>query len=75
MVQRFVLGGLAMSLGAMFAFYGYVRLGIGRHGEVWWKPFTNELTTAHVENLATRALGLAGSVIGAWVVVRALSRR
>ena len=74
MLQRLVLGALAMALGAMFAFYGYIRLGIGRHGAVWWKPFTNELTTAHVENLATLGLGLAGMVLGAWVVVAALRR-
>ena len=71
---RIVLGLLAMGLGAMFAFYGTIRLGIGRHGEVWWKPFTNPLTTAHVENLATLAVGIAGLVLGAWVVVAALRR-
>ncbi len=75
MLQRLVLGALAITLGGMFAFYGYIRLGIGRHGDVWWKPFTNELTTAHVENLATLALGLAGMALGVWVVVRAIRGR
>lgn len=73
--MKILLGLLAAGLGAMFAFYGYVRLGIGRHGEVWWKPFTNALTVAHVENLATLALGLIGVVMGAWLVVSAISRR
>jgi hypothetical protein len=72
--MRILLGLLAAGTGAMFAFYGYVRLGIGRHGEAWWKPFTNELTVAHAENLATLAVGIAGMVIGAWVVVAALRR-
>jgi hypothetical protein len=73
--MKILLGLLAAGLGATFAFYGYVRLGIGRHGEVWWKPFTNAWTLAHVENLATLALGLLGMVIGAWLVVSAISRR
>ena len=72
--MRILLGLLAAGMGAMFAFYGYVRLGIGRHGAVWWKPFTNALTVPHVENLACLALGLAGIVIGAWVVIATLRR-
>jgi hypothetical protein len=72
--MKIVSGLLAMGLGAMFAFYGYVRLGIGRHGDVWWKPFTNPLSAAHVENLASLALGIAGIALGAWIVVAALRR-
>jgi hypothetical protein len=73
--MRVLVGLFAVGLGALFAFYGYVRLGIGRHGAAWWKPFTNPLTLAHVENLATLALGLIGMAMGAWLVVKAVSRR
>ena len=72
--MKIVIGLFAMGLGAMFAFYGYIRLGIGRHGDAWWKPFTNKLTTAHVENLVTLGLGLLGIALGAWAVVAALRR-
>jgi hypothetical protein len=73
--MRIVFGLFAIGLGALIALSGYIRLGIGRHGEVWWKPFTNALTVAHVENLVTLALGILGMVIGAWLVVSVFTRR
>jgi hypothetical protein len=73
--MKIVFGLFAIGLGALIALSGYIRLGFGRHGEVWWKPFTNELTTAHVENLVTLALGILGMVIGAWLVVSVFTRR
>jgi hypothetical protein len=73
--MRIVFGLFAIGLGALIALSGYIRLGFGRHGDVWWKPFTNPLTTAHVENLVTLALGILGMVIGAWLVVSVFSRR
>jgi hypothetical protein len=75
MVYRLVFGTFAIGLGALFWIEGEVSLGFGRHGAPWWKPFTNELTTAHVENLATLAFGLLGIVLGTWIVGRALSGR
>ena len=73
--MRIVFGLFEIGLGALIALSGYIRLGFGRHGDVWWKPFTNPLTTAHVENLVTLALGLLGMVIGAWLVVSVFTRR
>jgi hypothetical protein len=73
--MRIVFGLFAIGLGALIALSGYIRLGFGRHGDVWWKPLTNPLTTAHVENLVTLALGLLGMVIGAWLVVSVFTRR
>jgi hypothetical protein len=73
--MRIVFGLFAIGLGALIALSGYIRLGFGRHGDVWWKPFTNPMTTAHVENLVTLALGILGMVIGAWLVVSVFSRR
>jgi hypothetical protein len=73
--MRIVFGLFAIGLGALIALSGYIRLGFGRHGDVWWKPFTNPMTTAHVENLVTLALGLLGMVVGAWLVVSVFTRR
>jgi hypothetical protein len=73
--MRIVFGLFAIGLGALIALSGYIRLGFGRHGDVWWKPLTNPLTTAHIENLVTLALGLLGMVIGAWLVVSVFTRR
>lgn len=73
--MRVTIGLFSIMLGALFALSGYIRLRFGRHGAVWWKPLTNPLTTAHVENLVTLALGLLGMVMGAWLVVSALTRR
>jgi hypothetical protein len=73
--MRIVFGLFAIGLGALIALSGYIRLGFGRHGDVWWKPLTNPLTTAHVENLVTLALGLLGMLIGAWLVVSVFTRR
>jgi hypothetical protein len=72
--MRIVFGLFALSLGAVFALSGYIRLGFGRHGDVWWKPLTNSLTAAHVENLASLGLGVIGMAMGAWLVVSALRR-
>lgn len=72
--MRLVIGLFAMGLGALFVVEGYVRLGIGRHGEVWWKPFTNAPSLAHVENLVSLGLGVVGIVMGVWVVISALRR-
>jgi hypothetical protein len=72
--MRLVIGLLAIGLGALFAVEGYVRLGIGRHGAAWWKPFTNAPTLPHVENLVSLALGVVGIVMGTWVVISALRR-
>ena len=73
--MKIVFGLFSIGLGALIALSGYIRLGFGRHGAVWWKPFTNPLTAAHVENLVTLALGILGMVIGAWLVVSVFTRR
>ena len=73
-MMRIVIGLFAIGLGALIALSGYIRLGFGRHGDVWWKPFTNPLTTAHVENLVTLALGVLGIVLGVWAVVSGIRR-
>jgi len=75
MVYRLIFGVFAMALGALFALGGFIRLGIGRHGAARWKPFTNAWTAAHVENLASLALGVTGMMLGAWLVVAAIRQR
>lgn len=72
--MRLGIGILGIVLGALFVVEGYVRLGIGRHGEAWWKPFTNAPTLGHFENLVSLGLGVVGIVFGVWVVVSALRR-
>ncbi len=69
-----VPGLIVIALGGLIALYGSIRLGIGRHGEAWWRPFENELTRPHVENLATFALGVIGVAVGAWLAVSAFRR-
>lgn len=71
---RAAVGVLAAGLGCLLAVYGAFRLGIGRHGEPWWRPFGNALTPSHVENLAMFAVGIAGIAIGAWLAISAVTR-
>jgi hypothetical protein len=73
-VARLVIGLSAMALGALFVIESYVRLGFGRHGEAWYRPFLNPPSLAHVENLVALALGLAGLLVGGWIVFSALRR-
>jgi len=71
-----VISGLVLAaLGYAVALYGSIRLGIGRHGAPWWRPFQNALTAAHVENLVVFALGIAMIAIGVWYLVSAARRR
>jgi len=65
---------LVIGVACPVALHGSIRLGIGRHRDVWWRPFENALTPAHVENLALFALGIAGIVIGVWRVASAVRR-
>lgn len=67
-------GLLVVAVGGLVTLYAVIRLGIGRHGDVWWRPFENELTRPHVENLATFAVGLVGVAIGAWIAMSAIRR-
>jgi hypothetical protein len=72
-----VLGLVTFAFGALLTFYAAIRLGIGRHGAAWWRPFQNELTGPHVHNLVTLGLGIVGLAVGVWLVIRAVrsSRR
>jgi hypothetical protein len=71
---RVVIGLTAMAFGALFAIEGYIRLGFGRHGDVWYQPLMNPPSLGHIENLGALALGLAGLVLGAWIAVNGLRR-
>ena len=73
-MARLVIGLTAMAFGALFTIEGYIRLGFGRHGGAWYRPFLNAPSVAHVENLGALALGIAGLVLGAWICVSALRR-
>ena len=72
--MKIIAGLLAAGMGAMIALYGYVRLGIGRHGEAWWKPFTNDLSFAHFANLTCLVVGVGAVVMGALLVISAFRR-
>ena len=74
-MARLVIGLTAMAFGALFAIEGYVRLGFGRHGDAWYRPFLNAPSLAHIENLGALALGIAGLVLGGWIAVSGLRRR
>jgi hypothetical protein len=74
-VTRLAIGLTAMVLGALFVIEGYVRLGFGRHGDDWYRPFLNPPSLAHVENLVALALGIAGLLVGGWIVFSELRRR
>lgn len=67
-------GLLVIGAACPLVLYGSIRLGIGRHRDVWWRPFENALTPAHVENLAVFALGIAGIAIGVWQAASAVWR-
>jgi hypothetical protein len=69
-----VPGLIVGALGGLIVLYGAIRLGIGRRGEAWWRPFENELTRPHVENLATFALGVIAVAVGAWLAASAFRR-
>jgi hypothetical protein len=69
-----VPGLLFIGVGCVAARYASIRIGIGRHGDVWWRPFVNSVGRAHVENLAVFALGIIGIVFGACLAVSAVRR-
>jgi hypothetical protein len=75
--MRLVVGLALLVLGPMIAFVGLIRLGFGRHGAPWYdlSYFANSLTAAHVENLATLAIGLACTIAGGYLAIRAVIAR
>lgn len=75
-MRRFLAGVSSVSLGALGAYFGLMRLGFRRHGTPWYDVsyFANAPTAAHLGNVVVLACGVACMVGGGWLALRRRAR-